>query len=147
MPSFGHKMMQQYLKPTIKHDLIHISVCSHILSMAITYSCLVAARHLLNGPHTDVYRSISKGQVHLNTWHTDSMWYEYQQASMYRKHSRSLQSAKNRKIFALKNFILPHCLDTATPPRPNERDPNSRAVKMHRKEEKKGRERRKNLGS
>ena len=46
---------------------------------------------------------------------------------------------KNRKIFAFKKFILPHCLDSATPPRPNERDPNSRAVKMHRKEEKKGR--------
>ena len=46
---------------------------------------------------------------------------------------------KNRKIFAFKKFILPYCLDRATPPRPNERDPNSREVKMHRKEEKKGR--------
>ena len=46
---------------------------------------------------------------------------------------------KNRKIFAFKKFILPHYLDSATPPRPNERDPNSRAVKMHRKEEKKRR--------
>ena len=46
---------------------------------------------------------------------------------------------KNRKIFAFKKFILPYCLDSATPPRPNERDPNSRAVKMHRKEEKKRR--------
>ena len=46
---------------------------------------------------------------------------------------------KNRKIFAFKKFILPHCLDSATPPRPNELDPNSRAVKMHRKEEKKRR--------
>ena len=55
---------------------------------------------------------------------------------MYRKHSRSL---KNRKIFAFKKFILPHCLDSATPPRPNERDPNSRAVKMHRKDKKKRR--------
>ena len=64
------------------------------------------------------------------------MWYEYQQANMYRKHSRSLQSAKNRKVFAFKKFILPHCLDSATPPRPNERDPNSRAVKMHGKEKK-----------
>ena len=64
---------------------------------------------------------------------------------MYRKHSRNLQSAENRKIFAFKKFILPHCLDSATPPRPNERDPNSRAVKMHRKEEKKrrGKEKRK----
>ena len=57
---------------------------------------------------------------------------------------------KIRKIFAFKKFILPHCLDSATPPRPNERDPDSRAVKMHRKEEKKrrgkGRERRKNSG-
>ena len=43
---------------------------------------------------------------------------------------------KNRKIFAFKKFILPHCLDNATPPRPNERGPNSRAVKMHRKEKK-----------
>ena len=51
---------------------------------------------------------------------------------------------KNRKIFAFKKFILPHCLDSATPPRPNKRDPN-RAVKMHRKEEKKrrGKEKRK----
>ena len=55
---------------------------------------------------------------------------------MYRKHSRSLQKAKNRKIFTFEKFILPHCLDSATPPRPNERDPNSRAVKMHRKEKK-----------
>ena len=46
---------------------------------------------------------------------------------------------KNRKIFAFKKFILAHCLDSATPPRPKERDPKSRAVKMHRKEEKKGR--------
>ena len=46
---------------------------------------------------------------------------------------------KNRKVFAFKKFILPHCLDSATPPRPNERDPNSRAVKMHRKKEKKRR--------
>ena len=46
---------------------------------------------------------------------------------------------KNRTIFAFKKIILPHCLDTATPPRSNERDPNSRAVKMHRKEEKKRR--------
>ena len=46
---------------------------------------------------------------------------------------------KNRKIFALKKFILPHCLDTATLPRPNKRDPNNHAVKMHRKEEKKWR--------
>ena len=46
---------------------------------------------------------------------------------------------KNRKIFAFKKFILPHCLDSATPPRPNERDPNSRVVKMQRKEEKKRR--------
>ena len=46
---------------------------------------------------------------------------------------------RNRKIFELKKFILPYCLDSATPPRPNERDPNSRAVKMHRKEEKKRR--------
>ena len=52
---------------------------------------------------------------------------------MYRKYSRSLQS---RKFFAFKKFILPHCLDSATPPRPNERDPNSRAVKLHRKEKK-----------
>ena len=46
---------------------------------------------------------------------------------------------KNRKIFAFKKFILPHCLDSVTPPRPNERHQNSRAVKMHRKEEKKRR--------
>ena len=56
---------------------------------------------------------------------------------MYRKHSRSLQ--KNRKIFAFKKLILPHCLDSASPPRPNERNPNSRAVKMHRKQEQKRR--------
>ena len=74
-------------------------------------------------------------------------------AGVYRKHSRSLQSAKeNRKMFAFKTFILPHCLDSATPPSPNERDPNGRAVKMHRKEEKKkeeemGRERRKFSGN
>ena len=75
------------------------------------------------------------------------MWYEYQQASMYRKHSRSFQVRKNRKIFAFKKFILPHCLDSATPSRPNERDPNSRAIKMHRKEEKKrrGKEKRKEV--
>ena len=42
---------------------------------------------------------------------------------------------KIRKIFAFKKFILPHYLDSATPPRPNERDRNSRAVKMHKKEE------------
>ena len=55
---------------------------------------------------------------------------------------------KNRKIFAFKKFILPHCLDSATPPRPNERDQISRAVKMHRKEEKKrrGRGKRKEKG-
>ena len=62
---------------------------------------------------------------------------------MYRKHSRSLQNAKKKKksynIFAFKKFILPHCLDSAIPPRLNERDQNSRAVKMHRKEEKKKR--------
>ena len=46
---------------------------------------------------------------------------------------------KNRKNFAFKKFILPHCLDSATLPRPNERDPNSRVLKMHRKEEKKRR--------
>ena len=46
---------------------------------------------------------------------------------------------KNRKIFAFKKFILPHCLDSAAPPKPNERDQNSHAVKMHRKEEKKRR--------
>ena len=28
---------------------------------------------------------------------------------------------KNRKLFAFKKFILPHRLDSATPPRPNER--------------------------
>ena len=55
---------------------------------------------------------------------------------MYRKHSRSLQSAKtNRKIFAFKKFILQHCLDSATPPKQNEGDPNRRVVKMHGKEE------------
>ena len=52
---------------------------------------------------------------------------------------------KNRNSFAFKKFILPHCLDSAIPPRPNERDPNSRAVKIYRKEgkkrRKKGRER------
>ena len=48
---------------------------------------------------------------------------------------------KTRKIFAFKKFILPHCLDSASPPRPNERDPNSRAVKMHRKKEEKNRKR------
>ena len=46
---------------------------------------------------------------------------------------------KNRKIFAFKKFILPNCLDSATPPTPNEHDPNSRAVKMYRKEEEKRR--------
>ena len=50
---------------------------------------------------------------------------------------------KYRKMFAFKKFILPHCLHSATPPRPNERDPNSRAVKMHRKGEKKRREKEK----
>ena len=54
---------------------------------------------------------------------------------MYRKHSRSLQSAKKSYKFSPSK----NCLDSATPPRPNERDPNSRAVKMHRKEEKKRR--------
>ena len=39
----------------------------HILSTAITYSCEIAAKHFLNGPQTDVYRSISKGLRHLNT--------------------------------------------------------------------------------
>ena len=43
---------------------------------------------------------------------------------------------KSRKIFVFKTFILPHCLDSATPPRPNERDPKGRVVKMHRNEEK-----------
>ena len=38
-----------------------------ILSTAITYSCVIAAEHFLNGPHTDVYRSISEDLVHLNT--------------------------------------------------------------------------------
>ena len=47
---------------------------------------------------------------------------------------------KNHKIFAFKKFILQHCLDSVTPPRPNERDPNSRAVKMHGKEDKRKRE-------
>ena len=46
---------------------------------------------------------------------------------------------KHRKIFTFKKFILPNCLDSATPARPNERDQNSRAVKMHRKKEKKRR--------
>ena len=56
---------------------------------------------------------------------------------MYRKHSRSLQSAKtNHKIFAFKKFILQHCIDSATPPKQNEGDPNRRVVKMHGKEEK-----------
>ena len=62
---------------------------------------------------------------------------------MYKKHSRSLQVRKNRKIFGFKKFILRHCMDSATPPRPNERDPKSRAVKMHRKEEKERRGKRK----
>ena len=40
---------------------------------------------------------------------------------------------KNRKIFAFKKFILTHCLDSATPPRPNERDPNKKKqVREHR---------------
>ena len=43
----------------------------------------------------------------------------------------------NCKIFAFKKFILSHCLDSAMPPRPNERDPKSRGVKMHRKEKRK----------
>ena len=46
---------------------------------------------------------------------------------------------KNHTFFTFKKFILPHCLDSATPPRPNEREPNSHAVKMHRKEERKRR--------
>ena len=74
------------------------------------------------------------------------MWYDYQQASVYKKHIiEASKVRKNRKIFASKKFILPHCFDSATPPRPNERDPNSRAAKMHRKEEKKrrGKEKRK----
>ena len=29
---------------------------------------------------------------------------------------------KHRKIFTFKKFILPNCLDSATPARPNERD-------------------------
>ena len=32
---------------------------------------------------------------------------------------------KTRKCFVFKNFILPHCIDSATPPKPNERDPNN----------------------
>ena len=68
------------------------------------------------------------------------MWYKYQQASMYRKHTvEASKVRKNRKIFAFKKFILPHCFDSATPLRSNERDPNSRAAKMHKKEEKKWR--------
>ena len=38
----------------------------HILSTAITYSCVIAAKHFLNGPHTDVYISISKCLRYLN---------------------------------------------------------------------------------
>ena len=34
-----------------------------ILLMAIKYSCVIAAKHFLNGPHANVYRSISKGLV------------------------------------------------------------------------------------
>ena len=49
------------------------------------------------------------------------------------------QVRKNCKNFAFRKFILPDCLDSATLPRPNERDPNSRVLKMHRKEEKKRR--------
>ena len=71
------------------------------------------------------------------------MWYEYQQTSTV----EASKVRKNRKIFAFKKFILPHCLDSATPPRPNERDLNSRAIKMHRKKEKKrrGKEKRKEV--
>ena len=39
---------------------------SYILSTAITYPCVIAAKHFMNGPHTDVYRSISKGLRYLN---------------------------------------------------------------------------------
>ena len=72
---------------------------------------------------------------------TDYMWYEYQQASMYRKHSRHGRSLQSQIVnfSPSKHFILPHCLDSATTPRPNDRDLNSRAEKMHRKEEKKRR--------
>ena len=70
-----------------------VSFSIYILLTAITYSCIIAARHFFNSPHADVHRSISKVLVHLNT-SPHTMWYEYQQASMYMKHSRSPQSAK-----------------------------------------------------
>ena len=52
---------------------------------------------------------------------------------------------KNNKFFASKKFILPHCLGSITLPRSNERDPNSRVVKIHKTKEKKrrGKEKRK----
>ena len=54
--------------------------------------------------------------------------------------SRSLQSPRNyRECFAFKKFILPHFLGTATPPWSHERDQNSRAFQMHRKEKMKRR--------
>ena len=31
------------------------------------YSCVIAVNHFLNGPHVDVYGSISKCLVYLNT--------------------------------------------------------------------------------
>ena len=64
------------------------------------------------------------------------MWYEYQQAACIGSTVEASKVRKNCKMFAFKKFIL-HCLDSATLPRSNERDSNSRAVKMHRKEEKK----------
>ena len=54
--------------------------------------------------------------------------------STYLKHSRN-----NRTSFASKRFILPHCLGSIPVPRSNERDPNSRAVKMHKTKEEKRR--------
>ena len=65
---------------------------------------------LLNGTHADVYRSISKGLLHLKHRQINYMWYEYQQASMYRKHRRSLQS----KIFAFKKLFY-HIVLTVQP--------------------------------
>ena len=66
---------------------------------------------------------------------------------MYRKHSRSLQSAKKKIVkFSPSKSSFYHCLDSAFPPRSNERDPNSRAVKMHRKEKKKGKRKEENFG-
>ena len=58
---------------------------------------------------------------------------------MYKKHSRSLQSLKKIVNFSPSKSSFYHIVLIvllSTPPRPNERDPNSCVVKMHRTREK-----------